>query len=61
LKAYDVETGRLLWRGPLPTSARTVPMTYEAGGKQFVAISAGGHEGVTKLDNQIVVFALGQK
>jgi quinoprotein glucose dehydrogenase len=59
LKAYDVDTGALLWRGSLPTSARSVPMTYEAGGRQFVAISAGGHEGtLTRIDNTIVAFSL---
>jgi quinoprotein glucose dehydrogenase len=59
LKAYDVETGALLWRGALPTSARSVPMTYIAGGKQFVVISAGGHEGtITRIDNTVVAFSL---
>ena len=59
LKAYDVENGTLLWRGSLPTSARSVPMTYETGRKQFVVISAGGHEGtLTKLDNRLVAFSL---
>jgi quinoprotein glucose dehydrogenase len=58
LKAFDVETGRELWRGTLPTSARAVPMTYEVGGTQYVAVAAGGHESVTKIDNTIVVFSL---
>jgi len=58
LKAFDVETGKELWRGQLPTSARATPMTYEVNHKQYVAIAAGGHEGVTKLDNTIVAFSL---
>ena len=58
LKAYDVETGKELWRGALPTSARGVPMTYEVNGTQFVAVAAGGHETVTKIDNTLVVFKL---
>jgi glucose dehydrogenase len=33
-------------------------MTYEVNHKQYVAIAAGGHEGITKLDNTIVVFSL---
>src|SRR5207248_9755455 len=28
--AYDVQTGATLWRGDLPTSARSTPMTYRA-------------------------------
>jgi quinoprotein glucose dehydrogenase len=58
LKAFDVETGKELWRGALPTSARAVPMTYQVRGKQYVAIAAGGHESITKADNTIVVFSL---
>lgn len=58
LKAFDVETGAELWRGVLPTSVRATPMTYEAGGRQYVAVAAGGHGGITKADNTLVVFAL---
>jgi glucose dehydrogenase len=60
LRAFDVETGRELWQGPLPASARSVPMTFQAkSGKQYVVIAAGGHD--TKfgpLDNAVVAFAL---
>jgi quinoprotein glucose dehydrogenase len=31
-RAFDVETGRLLWRADLPAGARATPMTYEANG-----------------------------
>ena len=45
LKAFDVETGALLWKGKLPASARATPMTYRtAQGKQYVVIAAGGHD-----------------
>ena len=45
LKSFDVETGTLLWKGKLPTSARATPMTYRtAKGKQYVVIAAGGHD-----------------
>ena len=43
LKAYDIETGRELWRGPLPESGKATPMTWQlASGEQFVAIAVGG-------------------
>src|SRR5438552_7279470 len=45
LHAYDIETGRELWRGPLPESGKATPMTYRlasGGGQQFVVISVGG-------------------
>jgi quinoprotein glucose dehydrogenase len=42
--AFDVQTGRQLWTGTLPTSARSTPMTYRGpDGRQYVVISAGGH------------------
>ena len=31
LRAFDVETGRELWKGTLPGGARATPMTYEVG------------------------------
>ena len=43
LRAYDIETGRELWRGPLPESARATPMSYQLrSGEQFVVIAVGG-------------------
>ena len=60
LKAYDVETGALLWKGKLPTSARATPMTYRtAQGKQYVVIAAGGHDvPSSKQDDALVAFAI---
>ena len=60
LRAFDVETGRILWEGELPASAQATPMTYRsAGGKQFVVINAGGHSIMeTKRGDHVVAFAL---
>ncbi len=44
LRAFDVETGRELWSAPLPVGAYAMPMTYEAGGRQYVVVAAGGHD-----------------
>ncbi|HEX6926696.1 MAG TPA: pyrroloquinoline quinone-dependent dehydrogenase [Longimicrobiaceae bacterium] len=57
LKAYDLGTGELLWRGELPSSARSTPMTYQLDGTQYVAIAAGGGE-VFGEGDAIVVFKL---
>lgn len=59
--AFDVETGKQLWRGDLPTSARSTPMTYRApDGKQYLIISAGSHQpgGDQPLGDYVVAFAL---
>jgi quinoprotein glucose dehydrogenase len=40
--AFDSRTGELLWETLLPYSGNATPITYEAGGRQFVVIAAGG-------------------
>src|SRR5439155_5595032 len=46
LRAFDVESGTVLWEADLPTSAQATPMTYRsASGKQFVVIAAGATRG----------------
>ncbi len=42
-RAFDIDTGEELWQDIMPTSAMATPMTYEAGGRQFVVIATGGH------------------
>ena len=39
--AYDESTGDILWQTRLSTSAQGFPITYLAGGKQYVAIPSG--------------------
>jgi quinoprotein glucose dehydrogenase len=59
--AFDAETGKQLWRGELPTSARATPMTYRGpDGKQYLLICAGGHQpaGDQPLGDYVVAFSL---
>jgi quinoprotein glucose dehydrogenase len=57
IRAFDVETGRELWRGTLPAGARATPMTYEVGGRQYVVICVGGGDDWGRGD-YVVAFAL---
>ena len=57
LRAFDIETGRELWKGTLPAGARATPMTYQTGGRQFVVIAAGGGDEWGRGD-YLVAFAL---
>jgi quinoprotein glucose dehydrogenase len=59
LRAFDVETGRVLWRARLPAAGRTTPMTYQLtpGGRQFVVVSAGGFEDFGTSDH-LIAYAL---
>ena len=60
LRAFDVETGKELWKGALPAGGQATPMTYKGrDGKQYVVIAAGGHGRLgTKLGDYVVAFAL---
>ena len=61
IRAFDLETGRELWKHPLPAGGQATPMTYRAGKdqRQYVVIAAGGHGplGVPRGD-AVVAFAL---
>ncbi len=56
-RAFDIDTGKELWTTPLPAGGRATPMTYEANGRQFVVIAAGGGNEFGSGD-AIVAFAL---
>ena len=60
--ALNPETGKEIWKAPLPTSGAATPMTYRArpGGKQFVVIAAGGHSKVEEetQSDALIAFSL---
>ncbi len=39
-RAHDIETGEVLWEARLGAKAHGYPITYEAGGRQFIAVPA---------------------
>jgi alcohol dehydrogenase (cytochrome c) len=40
-RAFDVKTGDTLWETRLGTSVQGYPVTFTAGGKQYVAVTTG--------------------
>jgi quinoprotein glucose dehydrogenase len=61
LRAFDIETGAVLWRHKLPAGGQATPMTYRAGAsqRQYLVISAGGHGPLgTPRGDYVVAFAL---
>ncbi|HEX8088269.1 MAG TPA: pyrroloquinoline quinone-dependent dehydrogenase [Blastocatellia bacterium] len=61
IRAFDVETGKELWKAELPASAQATPMTYSIGddGKQYLVVAAGGHGKLgTAKGDYVVAFAL---
>jgi quinoprotein glucose dehydrogenase len=63
LRAYDLKTGRELWRGRLPAGGQATPMTYlDANSRQIVLIVAGGHGSVgTKPGDYVIAYSLPAK
>jgi len=41
-RAFDKNTGKLLWEAALPLSADATPITYQIDGRQYVTIFASG-------------------
>jgi len=59
LRAFDVETGKELWKYELPAGGQATPMTYMLKGKQYVVIAAGGHGKLgTKQGDYVIAFTL---
>lgn len=60
LRAFDVNTGKEIWKSPLPVGAQATPMSYQSpkSGRQFVVISAGGSSGSPKKGDYVIAYAL---
>ena len=58
-RAFDLDDGSELWKVELPATGNAIPMTYEFEGKQYVAITAGGHfTSPLPSSDHLIVFAL---
>jgi quinoprotein glucose dehydrogenase len=58
IRAFSAATGALLWEHGLPAGGYATPVTYTAGGRQFVVIACGGGRFGTKPGDAYVAFAL---
>lgn len=57
-RAFDKDTGKVLWKGTLPFGGNASPSTYMVNGKQYIVISAGGGKSGRKRGGTLVAFAL---
>src|ERR1035441_1299499 len=59
-RAFDKQTGKLLWEATLPFASNATPATYEVGGRQFVVVYATGGKGKSTdpTGGAYVAFAL---
>ena len=46
LRAFDRDTGKVLWSTKLPAASEGVPATYELNGRQYLALSVAGAHGM---------------
>jgi len=57
--AYDAKNGKKLWSFNCGAGVNSPPVSYEIGGKQYIAVAAGGNNQLDfKRGNSIMVFAL---
>ena len=57
-RAFDKQTGTIIWQTALPFGGNATPSTYMVNGRQFVVISAGGGKSGRPAGGSIVAFAL---
>jgi quinoprotein glucose dehydrogenase len=62
IRAFEIESGREIWKAPLPAPGAATPMTYltRPGGRQFLVIAAGGHSHASEepQSDALVAYAL---
>jgi quinoprotein glucose dehydrogenase len=69
-RAWDKDTGKVIWETDLPAAAEGVPAVYEIGGREYIAVCAAQGNGpnvtlpgaakppTTPPQNSYVVFTL---
>ena len=58
IRAFDQETGKVLWQSKLPAGGYATPATYRVRGRQYVVIACGGGKMGTPSGDAYVAFAL---
>ena len=62
IRAIDLRTGETLWQDALPAGGQAGPMVYEANGRQYLVIMAGGHHFMeTPIGDELIAYALPER
>jgi quinoprotein glucose dehydrogenase len=61
IRAFDEQTGKVLWQSKLPAGGYATPATYQAQGRQFLVIACGGGKMGTRSGDAYVAFALPER
>ncbi|MDX1528380.1 MAG: PQQ-binding-like beta-propeller repeat protein, partial [Gammaproteobacteria bacterium] len=60
-KAYDAETGSVLWKFQAGAGVNAPPSSYTVDGKQYIVVAAGGNTQLNfKRGNNIIAFTLAE-
>jgi glucose dehydrogenase len=58
-KAYDSDTGAVLWKFQAGAGVNAPPSSYSVDGKQYIVVAAGGNTQIDyKRGNTLIAFAL---
>lgn len=60
-RAYDKDTGKLLWETLLPAAGNATPAVYEWKGRQYIVIAAGGGKSGAPSGGAYVAFTLPER
>jgi quinoprotein glucose dehydrogenase len=55
---FDKSNGTLLWETTLPASGSATPAVYEADGREFMVLAAGGGKSKDPSGGSYIAFAL---
>lgn len=59
VRALDLKTGKVLWKGLVDAPAVSLPAVYTYKGRQYVTFVVGGNTILLpKVSDQVVTFAL---
>lgn len=57
-RAFDTDSGKMLWEVKLPAGGQATPMTYSIDGRQYLVIAAGGYKGDSTRGDYLIAYAL---
>jgi quinoprotein glucose dehydrogenase len=58
IRAFDKDSGTVLWEAELPAPGYATPAVYEVNGKQYLVIACGGGKIGSISGDEYVAFAL---
>jgi quinoprotein glucose dehydrogenase len=58
IRAFDIDTGKVLWHAKLPAGGQATPMTYSIAGRQYVVIAAGGYKDNSTRGDYVIAYSL---